>query len=387
MTALPLRSPTTGEALVPEGELLRDADGVLWPVIDGIAYLRTGREALVREAAEQLDAGDRDGALALLLRDQDDWWTGALPEPDALRELIGNRDRLTLRAAMDLLCYDRVGHYFAHRWSDPTFLSGLALIDANWRPATTSFELACGIGHFGRELLRRGVGYTGADVVFGKLWLARHFVLPPAARLVCMDAATPWPLGVDERFDLVLCHDAFYFLEPKNEILARLRGLRVDGGRLCVGHVHNSEAANLSAGRSISAAEMRALFPEATSFDDGELARAATEARAPVPEPFERIADVNAFSVEDEPGVVPQGRETGFVVPLEGARLRLNPLYAETDGALSIQWPSERYRSEYGPDAPYPERLDGSARERAEGSAHHVEDVRRRVLVDLPERW
>ena len=35
--------------------------------------------------------------------------------------------------------------------------------------------------------------FEWADVVFAKLWLARRFVCP-RARLVCFDAAAPWPL-------------------------------------------------------------------------------------------------------------------------------------------------------------------------------------------------
>ena len=107
----------------------------------------------------------------------------------------------------------------------PTFLAGLALIEAHWRPTRTAFELACGIGHYGRDLARRGIAVTGADVVFAKLWLARHWVVPAETRLICFDAAAPWPVA-EERFDLVFCHDAFYFLEPKAEILAAFEGAR-----------------------------------------------------------------------------------------------------------------------------------------------------------------
>ncbi|MBE7219742.1 MAG: methyltransferase type 11, partial [Caulobacteraceae bacterium] len=153
----PLLSPVSGAPLEPEGEhLLRDADGRVWPVLDGIPYLRIGREALIEEAVAAIRAGDRDRALTILLADQDDWWTGPKPEPEALERLVRERDALSLREAMDQLGFDRVGHYFAHRWSDPTFLAGLGLLEAHWRPAKTAFELACGIGHFGRELAARG---------------------------------------------------------------------------------------------------------------------------------------------------------------------------------------------------------------------------------------
>lgn len=382
-----LRSPVTGEQLVRESEtLLRDADGGLWPVVDGIAYLRTGREDLVREATQALLAGRREAALALLLGDQDDWWNGETPTAQALRTLVRDRGRLSLREAMDHLAYGRVGHYFAHRWSDPTFLAGLALLQAHWRPARTALELACGIGHYGRELARRGVAYTGADVVFGKLWLARHFVLPPEARLVCMDAASPWPVA-GERFDLVFCHDAFYFLEPKEGILDALRSVRATGGRLCLGHIHNSGADNLSAGRAVSAEDLRRLFPDAATFDDLELTRAAAGDRAPRPAAPDAIRTVNAFSVEDGPPPQAHLSSDGLTVPPDGAPLRLNPLYAPDGDGWAVEWPSERYRAEYAADATYPERLTGEERRRIEAGERDAGHVRRRVLVDLPERW
>lgn len=379
-----LISPVTGEGLVEAGpDLLRDADGRRWPCIDHIPYLRVGREALVADVVARLDRGDREGALVVLLADQDDWWTGAPADPDALRHLVRARDRLSLREAMTCLAFDRVGDYFAHRWSDPTFLAGLGLLEAHWRPAETAFELACGIGHYGRELMRRGVAFTGGDVVFSKLWLARHWVLPPVARLVCFDAAAPWPVA-DEHCDLVFCHDAFYFLEPKPAILASLRRLAGEGGRLALGHVHNSGADNLSSGHAVSAAAMAALFPEAVVYDDAELTHALADARAPRSAPWNDLATVEAFSVEDKGGLAgaPQRLGScGLTMPVADATLRLNPLYQAADDGLAVVWPSSRYEAEYAGLATYPGRIAG-------GPAHaDPEAVRRRILVDLPERW
>ena len=124
------------------------------------------------EALARLDAGDREGALVLLLADQDSWWRGETADPTALRELVRRGTALTLREAMRLLSWGPVADYFAHRWSDPTFLSGLALVEAHWRGPATAFELACGIGHHLREWSRRGLRAAGADVVFAKLWVA-----------------------------------------------------------------------------------------------------------------------------------------------------------------------------------------------------------------------
>jgi Methyltransferase domain len=385
MSEAALRSPTTGASLARDsGHSLSDGVG-RWPVIDGIPYLRAGRESLVAEVLALLDRGQRDAALALLLADQDDWWDGPAPEPEAVADLIRRRDALTLREAMQLLSYGRVGDYFAHRWSDPTYLAGLALIEAHWTWPRTAFELACGIGHYLRELDRHGVTATGADVVYSKLWLARHFVVPARTRLVCFDAAHPWPL-TEDAFDLVLCQDAFYFLEPKPAILSALR--RAAGaGVLLVGHIHNGARDNASAGRGVTASALAELFHDALAYDDAELTRALIEARAPKPARPANLGGADAFAVAVGPGLGAQPRivRDGVAMPPAGTRLRRNPLYAAGEGEAVIAWPSDRYRDEYAALATYPERSRAPTHAVA-GPATEAA-TRRRELVDLPERW
>ena len=375
-----LRAPGSGAALRPEGpHALREPDGRRWPVVDGIPFLRLGREALAADALARLDAGDRAGALALLLADQDDWWTGPPANTADLARLVAEAGTLSLRDAMGLLGFGRVGDYFAHRWSDPTYLAGLALIEAHGGAAASAFELACGIGHYGREFIRRGVAYAGADVVFAKLWLARHWVAGPGARLVCFDAAAPWPVASGS-FDLVLCQDAFYFLDPKPEILGRLRGLLAAAGLLAVGHVHNREVENHSAGRAVTAAELARLFPDGLFYDDAELTRALVEGRVPVPGAAEALRGVEAFAVAAGPGRgAPGSLAGGYAMPPPGAAPRPHPLYGD-DGALGF--PSERYASEYGGLATYPPRFAPSPDDASRAAA-----IRCRALVDLPERW
>ena len=393
----PLLSPLTRAALQPDGPgLLRDADGRHWPVLDGIPYLRVGRDALVADIVGHLKSGDLEGALVLVLSDQDDWWTGARPDSAAVRELVRARDRVGLCDAMRALAFDRVGDYFAHRWSDPTFLAGLALIEAHWRPTRTAFELACGIGHYGRDLARRGIAVTGADVVFAKLWLARHWVVPAGTRLICFDAAAPWPVA-GETFDLVFCHDAFYFLEPKADILASLRALAGSSGRVAVSHVHNSAADTLSSGHAVSIADIARLFPGAAVYDDAELTRALVERRPPCSAPLSELAMVEAFSIEDATNGMPAADLSGgLTMPVPDAALRLNPLFKPRDGGLTIEWPSSRYQTEYEPRTTLPRTLTTAESERLAAIALRstgretggIDDaIRRRILVDLPERW
>lgn len=360
---------------------VRDAAGRRWPAPDGIAFLRAGRELLADAALARLDAGDRTGALVLLLADQDDWWRGPTPAPAALRDLVEWRDTLTMREAMGLLAWGPVADYFAHRWSDPTFLAGLALVEAHCPAPGTAFELACGIGHHLRELSCRGAAVTGVDVVFAKLWIARHWVVPQA-RLVCLDAAQDWwmPAG---GFDLVACHDAFYFLQPKAAILARLQALLSPGGVLAIGHVHNRSAANLSAGSGLGAEELGPMFPGALFYDDAELTRALAESRAPVAAAPADLSAVEAFAIAAGAGLRPARSVLGgLALPPPGVALCRNPLY---DDGGQVMWPSTRYRQEYGPRATYPSHT--SAPHHALHDAAHTAQARRRELVHLPERW
>ena len=378
-----LRSPVTGLPLRHDGQhaLIDDAGG-RWPVIDGIPFLRLGREALVQAALAALDADDTEAATSVLLADRDDWASGPGAEPAALDALVANRDALSFRDAMRHLAFGPVADYFAHRWSDPTFLSGLALAQAHWRPLCRVTELACGAGHFLRAFASAGAAVTGLDVVFSKLWLARHWVAPEA-RLLCCDATRPWPVA-DRSAELVFCHDALYFLTDKAAVVAEMR--RVGDTVLC-GHAHNAEVDNFSSGAPLSAQGYADLLGVAQLYDDAELTAALVARRAPRPMPPAALRHAAAISIAA--GTAAAGPASGELTePRRGTLLRRNPLYDEVpDGGCERRFPSERYAAEYGPLATYPERV--TARREVVAGADPGDDalIRRRVWLDLPERW
>ncbi len=393
MIPFDLLSPETGHRLKPDGaHALRDVEtGARWPVIDGIPYLRTGRNSLIAAVLDHLDHDQTEDALVLLLADQDDWWTGPPADPEALRRLVRERESASLREAVEWLGWGRVGDYFVNRWTDPTFLAGLSLLEAHWNSPVCAFELACGIGHYLRELKRRGVKVAGADVVFAKLWVARHWVVGEKAQLVCFDAASPnWPIP-ESPVDLVICNDAFYFLDDKPGILACLRQTAGEEGWLALSHIHNSGQPGFSAGKAISSAEIEELFPDGLVYDDAELTRALVEARAPQPREPRHLLACEAFSVVAGPGMRPAPRALvdGITLPPPNAALHLNPLYAPDDGGFAIRWPSERYEAEYASLATYPLHSDGPEAIDWAGKldAPETDRVRRREYVDLPERW
>lgn len=304
---------------------------------------------------------------------RDAWASGDGPTLDDARAAVAAP---TLREAMRALRYGPVADYFAYRWSDPTYLSGLALLDAHAGEARTVLELACGIGHYLRELTGRGSAATGLDVVPSKAWLAQRFVAPDA-EVGVHDAGDPLPFA-DDAFDLVVVHDALHYLPDKDQVAAELRRV---GRAVVVGHAHNALVENLSPGAPLDPDGYAALFPRARLYDDAELTRAALTG-APAPQRTAReLAGSEAIALVWG-DTRPDGR---FTVPPPGAALRRNPLL---DARGEVRWPSERYEQEYAEQSdhlrpPFPTEVP----EEAVMSDTVCELARRRLLLDLPEAW
>ena len=332
--------------------VLTDAGGTRWPVVDGILWRRSGRERLRTRVVALLDDGDVDAARVALLADADDWWGEPAPPPEQLARV---QHATTLREAMDLLGYGRVGDYFAHRWSDPTYLAGLALLEQHWPGDRPVVEVACGIGHFLRELDQRGAGpLVGVDVVFSKLWLAQRFVCP-AARYVCADVTDGLPPLDLPAGAYVLCVDALYFLRDKPVAVAAMRAL---GDTVVVGHAHTPAEVH-SSGEPLTTEQYADLLGADVVYDDDELTSAFLERRPPVagvPDGARAVALVSG----------PTGRGPDLARPV--GPVRPNPLYV--DGVRT--WPSERWAQEYARAAEY---LPSAF---APGPRSHL---------DLPEQW
>ncbi|RYZ34838.1 MAG: methyltransferase domain-containing protein [Myxococcaceae bacterium] len=390
-----LLAPDTGRPLYPRDPATPDlwTDGIgHWPVVEGIPFLRAGRDLLRDSVIQALEQGERRRAIALLLRDQDDH--ARIPPPsveEALAVVAGVEDgTMGLRQAMDRLCFGPVSAYFAHRQSAPTFLSALGLLAQHWDAPPRVVEVACGIGQVLREVMLRGTPGMGVDVVFAKLWLARHFIVPEAW-LVCADvAASGLPLSCVEGAT-VLCHDAFYFLPDKAGVLLEMRRVAGETGRVLVGHAHNRRVDQRGVGGSpLSPEEYAALLPQAACYDDAAFVTGFLEQHpvpASAPESL-RHAEALSFAWPGGPAL----RAIDFGAPAPGVRLRPNPLLSVRDGLLSPAWPTPGLALEYA-NAPY---LRGDGADdtalftRATRGAMPDERpvlLRRRWLLDLPERW
>lgn len=333
------------------------------PVVDGIPYARTGRDELTARVRSLLAGGDVDGARVALLADADDWWGQAPPPPSQLARVV---HATTFREAMDLLGMGRVGDYFAHRWSDPTYLAGLALLQQHWPGDRPVVEVACGTGHYLRELASRGLtDLTGVDVVWAKLWLAQRFVCPQAS-YVCADLTTlDLPVAAPA---YVLCHDALYFVRDKPAAVAALHRLAGPGGTVVVGHAHVMD--RVSSGEPLRAQQWSDLLGPSRMYDDAELTAALVEARTPAPATAPALEASEAVALVAGDPLTPAPVDLGEPV----GPLQVNPLYS--GGRLT--WPSERYEQEYGPRSTLPAVLPDPL---------PADAARRRVLVGLPDAW
>ena len=396
----------------------------VWPEIDGIPFLRLGRGELADRVVGLLREFDVVHARAELLRDQDDFARQAPPSRETA-VAISRQPPATFREAMRQLEYGPVAHYFAHRTSTPTFLSGLWLADScssalHIGHGCTLIEIACGVGQF----LRNAEQYAercggdcpidpvaiGLDVVWSKLWLGRTY-LDLASPLICADVCRgAIPLADHAGSATVFCHDAFYFLPDKPHVYAEMKRV---GSIVAVGHAHNRLADHGDvAGTPCTVEEYAALTEHGVFEDDAACARAAvacrSEHRRYRKSDVSTLSDAEAVCWTDGVAAPPdQVLEPGGVLAGVGVapngRLRLNPLLVERDGELRPDWPEERFAVEYrtadyltGP-IPTDEQIadieDGSWWERCldePGSDydHAMRDfVRRRTFIDVPERW
>ncbi len=382
----------------PGTGILFDGDEY-WPVVEGIPYLRVGKDDVRHEVIGHLRAGSCRAALGYLLRDQDDFAPEPPPTWKRVNEIITGVMTKTssLRTTMDMLEYGPVTHYFAHRWSAPTFLSGLGLLAQHWIDPDVVIEVACGIGQFLRELHYHDVSTIGVDVVFSKLWLAKQFVCPGAI-FVCADVTRgAIPIEVIEAIKpTVFCHDAFYFFPNKEHVAAEFSRLSQDVGNILVGHAHNVEIEHGVSGSPLCPEGYWDLFSSARLYDDNDYVSVYLEETEALSQNAEGLTGCEAVSLVTT-GTGGSRLNPNLIRPQSNAPLKLNPLLqVDQSGHLVPNWPMPRFAQEYS-SATYlygeicPSTLLLQAASIAEVRSEDLQEVerlaRRRILLSLPERW
>lgn len=379
-----LRSPTTGRPLHKVDPFILSDGEEFWPCIDGIPFLRVGRDALRESVLSAIRDGNPLDALAMLLTDRKD---DTIPPAnlEAARRVAGGV--ATVGEAMSGLGYGAMAPYMYHRWCLPTYLSGLALLEAHAPQGARLFEVGCGMGHFLRSWIDNSGPAIGSDLVFSHLWLARRFVAP-LANLVCFDANNSFPLD-SQCADVSFSQDTFHYFRRKEHVLSEMR--RVSSmGIVILGHVHNAKRDNFSAGLPLELDCYTACVRPSVVYDDEALTNAAlTGVPAKPAQPVLELREAQAFAFAC--GEVSGLSTPRLTFPRYGTVLQLNPLITQK----GLMWPSVRFEQEfasgwnYWKDMRYPpKRVVDAARAGMAGIDPECDwYIRRRVVLDLPEGW
>ncbi|MFN2502256.1 MAG: methyltransferase domain-containing protein [Pyrinomonadaceae bacterium] len=366
-----------------------------YPVVAGIPYLRTG--AAANEAMELLGKGDRERALYHLL--------GLGPDAsDIFQTMLIDPDR-TFRKALEVLCTDAEGAYLLHRFSDPTYLTSSAVIDAMGQNEQLwsgyVLDLCGGTGHLTRRLCRFADGRKVilADITFWKLWLAKSFIAPECEP-VCCNANEPLPFGKGG-FSFTFCSDAFHYIWSKRLAADEMQRLIDRQGVSMLAHVHNALCYNPSAGMPLTPHAYRNLFDsgEVRVFDESKIFEDRLHHR-----PLDLSGEADDAELMEAPTltVITTHRSDVFRAYRAAddglnARWAINPLYKVNGSgdkvSLRLQFPNEYYASEFGTALKYlpaEVQLDHQVFLCIEEGRSHdaiAELAEQRVLLDLPDAY
>jgi len=410
-----LRCPYCGTALsiVENDALTLDGahmdQGVLgceccaFPVVAGIPVMMADDAS--RRALHTLEAGRSEEALLGLLGLSED-----TARQGQFRALI-EQGTATYSGALGILCDDAEGTYFLYRFTDPTYLTAEALLQAiaqqGWPVQGWTLDLCGGSGHLTRVLaaLRppggaKEPGAVLADIYFWKLWLASRFTAPESAP-VCCDANHPLPFTRDT-FSAVVLADAFPYIWHKRQLAEEMMRLAGEDGVVVMPHLHSALGENFPAGDTLTPAAYHALFaPMAPRlFSDARIFDDVIERRV-----VDLTSDESPEGIGTEPALtlVASARADLFAhyelaeATEVAGELVVNPLYRveQSEGAsiLTLHFPTPEYEAEFGECRRYlPDSITVAADltrpilSEALGPAF-VELRERRIVIDAPVRY
>jgi hypothetical protein len=337
---------------------------------------------------------------------------GLNDEPSASRfEALAGRDDVTYRQLVALLVPELEADYFVHRFSDPTYVVGEAVVRAVAGTVLDgrrgALDLCGGSGHLTRVLMDcSSRAPVLADLHFRKLWLARRFIAP-GCEAVCCDGNAPLPFARGA-FSCVLVADAFQYIWTKRQAIGELSRLIAScgpgtdaAGAILITHAHNQLAWSPSHGQPLSPSGYRDLFEtiDPRIFADRQLLRDIVRggpldlSRPHPPDVVERDPSLTIIATT-HPEVF-GAHEIGRPAAARGV-FRINPLYdVERAGdkvVLRLRFPSPLYEEEYRASQEYlPERLvldRAMAQGLDDGAIVPPADLlARRVVLDLPPNY
>ncbi len=382
------------------------ADGILgchccvFPVIDGIPVLHLLPGTT--RARELVETGQPDLARQAML-DLDD------PQQAERFDATASSAEATYRDLVDALGPNFEGGYFLYRFSDPTYVVAQAVVRAVAGTVLSgggrAVDLCGGSGHLTRTLLDLSADPPVlADLYYAKAWLGRRFTAP-GAEAVCCDGNAPLPFARGA-FRYAMCSDAFQYIWTKRQFVQEMLRLvdRAPGepGAVVINHTHNQRTWSPSHGQPLPPEGYADLFETIEPRIFGEAGLFA-DVLAGGPLDLARQDSASTLDADPaltivasrHPGVFARHALEAPALPPRGV-LRVSPLYLEErEGErlrLRLQFPSEDYADEYAasrrylPDQVVLEPADVAALGAGQPTPGIRELMRRRVIVDLPER-
>ena len=386
------------------------ADGILgchcciFPIVDGIPVLHLQPPATA--ARDQVQAGQPDLARRTMIGLDDKAQAAAF-------DAVAASDTATYRETVEALGPNFEGGYFLYRFSDPTYIVAQAVVRGVARTvlhgSRRAIDICGGSGHLTRTLMDlSSPPPVLADLYFAKVWLARRFTAP-GCEPVCCDGNAPFPFARGA-FGFAMCTDAFMYIWTKRQFVGEMERLiasqdpGAEAGAVLIGHTHNERAWSPSHGQPLSAEGYRDLFEALEPRVFGEATLFADVVGGG---PLDLSRRDDSGTLDRDPALtIIASRHPGVFAkhplepPASGAatgEFRLNPLYtvdAEGDRVrLRLQFPSEDYAQEYGacrqylPDDATIDRAALASLPARAVAGPLVELARRRVILDLPERY
>jgi uncharacterized protein YbaR (Trm112 family) len=379
-------------------------DGILgclcciFPVVDGIPVLHLQPQATT--AREHIEAGRPALALRAMV--------GLEDEAQAERfEAAAASPASTYRDIVESLGPGFEGGYFLYRFSDPTFIVANAVVRGVARTVLQgrrrAVDICGGSGHLTRSLMDlSSPAPVLADLYFAKVWLARRFTAP-GCEPICCDGNSPMPFARGS-FGYAMCSDAYQYIWTKRLFVAEMARLvdQPEPGAVVINHTHNQLAWSPSHGQPLTPAGYQDLFETLDVRLYGEAGLFADVVKGG-PLDLSRRDPIETLNQDPALTIVATNHRGVYARHLIdapsslGSEFRINPLYkVSEDGGqlhLRLQFPDSDYADEYGACRQYlPEEtiIDAAALEalqRTDAREPLAEMLRRRVIVELPQRY
>lgn len=362
-------SPFNGNNLVQHSNHLMTDGENLFPVFDNIIYMRD-RDEIRLPAIQMIFRDQYDKALRHLLRDQESNSTRVPPTASDLGEveIPGN---LSMGKMMQLLNYGPAAHEYHHLWSLPCFMAGLSLMMLTVQEDRPVLDMACHTGHNLRHLESHGFDTMGVDVVFSRLYLARHW-MEVKAPLVCADVQRSIPIEFFEA-NTVLFLNELEHLRHQERTLRGLRTLATSLGSLAVSTDECPPMQIVSPDVQVDYDRALQLSPDGHIYTEDMLLQMwFTRMERPSLQQAPENGDTAIAWIEGQMNhsLYPLGKPAGT--------LTVNPLLSP--GARVPDFPNSSFQKKYEKKLTYMTQAMGE-------HLDQTSQYRHRVLLDIPERW